>query len=198
MLCSFACSTDAKYWKYSTKLVLCNRTTKIILIWNSPNRIESSAFGLGGKNYFFPVGLRVYRLLNLKSYPNRSPSASINTCRSYATPDGVKTTPWILKIDCNGMGEDGIPKYCRGQMWSKLLISKIVSLIFQLISSNSNFKRYRKFEMTMNWDENQFIGNQVIIAHKDARFLKLYLESYRDNYHSDRWYVTNIEWIKIL
>jgi len=39
----------------------------------------------------------------------------------------------------------------------------------------------------MNWDEDQFIGNQVFIAHKDARFLKLYLESYRNNYHSDRW-----------
>ena len=40
----------------------------------------------------------------------------------------------------------------------------------------------------MNWDEDQFIGNQVIIAHKDARFLKLYIESYRNNYRSDEWY----------
>lgn len=46
--------------------------------------------------------------------------------------------------------------------------------------------KYRKFEFVINWDENQFMGTQVIIAHKDARFLPLWLESYRD-YRSDKW-----------
>ena len=25
--------------------------------------------------------------------------------------------------------------------------------------------KYRKFEITMNWDENQFLGNQVTLKH---------------------------------
>ncbi|XP_046640742.1 uncharacterized protein LOC124326129 [Daphnia pulicaria] len=48
--------------------------------------------------------------------------------------------------------------------------------------------KYRKFECVVNWDEDQFLGNQVFIAHKNSRFLALYLESYKDNYYPDRWY----------
>jgi Glycosyltransferase sugar-binding region containing DXD motif len=47
--------------------------------------------------------------------------------------------------------------------------------------------KYRKFECAINWDENQFIGSQTIIAHKNARFLALWLDSYR-NYRSEKWY----------
>lgn len=47
---------------------------------------------------------------------------------------------------------------------------------------------FRRYEMTLNWDENQYIGCQLLIAHKNARFLKLWLESYRGNYRKDRWY----------
>ena len=46
---------------------------------------------------------------------------------------------------------------------------------------------YRKYEIAINWDENDSIGTQVIIAHKDSRFLKLWLESYKDNYMADKW-----------
>jgi mannosyltransferase OCH1-like enzyme len=46
--------------------------------------------------------------------------------------------------------------------------------------------KYRKFECVLNWDENQFMGTQIIIAHKDARFLPLWLDSYRQ-YHPDEW-----------
>lgn len=47
--------------------------------------------------------------------------------------------------------------------------------------------KYRKYEMALGWDEGQFLGSQVIVAHKDARFLPLWLETYKDNYHSDLW-----------
>jgi hypothetical protein len=50
-----------------------------------------------------------------------------------------------------------------------------------------SLEKYRKFECVVNWDEDQFLGNQVFIAHKKARFLPLYLESYKDNYRSDEW-----------
>ena len=49
--------------------------------------------------------------------------------------------------------------------------------------------KYRKFELTIGWDENQFLGSQVILAHRDARFLPLWLETYRDNYRADLWYL---------
>jgi hypothetical protein len=41
--------------------------------------------------------------------------------------------------------------------------------------------------MTLNWDENQYLGSQILIGHKNSRFLKLYLESYR-NYDRNQWY----------
>ncbi|KAJ9587788.1 hypothetical protein L9F63_018771 [Diploptera punctata] len=47
--------------------------------------------------------------------------------------------------------------------------------------------RFRKYEIAIGWDENQCIGTQVIVANKDARFLPLWLESYRV-YHADKWY----------
>lgn len=49
-----------------------------------------------------------------------------------------------------------------------------------------NLDKYRKYELAVNWDKNQFLGSQVIIANKDARFLSLWLDTYHE-YHSDRW-----------
>ncbi|PSN31628.1 hypothetical protein C0J52_27551 [Blattella germanica] len=46
---------------------------------------------------------------------------------------------------------------------------------------------FRKFEMTVGVTDLGHMGTQVLIAHKDARFLKLWLESYR-NYVPDKWY----------
>lgn len=46
---------------------------------------------------------------------------------------------------------------------------------------------FRKFEMTLGWPEGQYLGTQVLVAHKDARFLRLWLETYRQ-YYPDRWY----------
>ncbi|GAB6024863.1 hypothetical protein CHUAL_009977 [Chamberlinius hualienensis] len=46
---------------------------------------------------------------------------------------------------------------------------------------------FRHYEMTIGWDEGQYLGTQVILAHKDARFLKLWMESYH-NYQGDKWY----------
>ena len=45
---------------------------------------------------------------------------------------------------------------------------------------------YRKYEIAMGWDEGEFIGSQVIIAHRKARFLPLWLDCYR-KYNPDSW-----------
>ena len=52
-----------------------------------------------------------------------------------------------------------------------------------------NLDKYRKYEFVLNWDEDQSLGTQVLIAHKDARFLKKWLECYRE-YFPDRWLVS--------
>lgn len=46
---------------------------------------------------------------------------------------------------------------------------------------------YRKFEMTLGWPPGQNLGTQLLIAHKNARFLKLWYNSYR-YYRRERWY----------
>lgn len=47
--------------------------------------------------------------------------------------------------------------------------------------------RFRKFEFTLNWDEGQYLGSQVLVGHKDARFLRLVLQTYKV-YNTNRWY----------
>ncbi|KAJ9599989.1 hypothetical protein L9F63_009699 [Diploptera punctata] len=39
---------------------------------------------------------------------------------------------------------------------------------------------FRRYEMTIGVTNGEYLGTQVLIAHKDARFLKLWLECYRD------------------
>lgn len=52
----------------------------------------------------------------------------------------------------------------------------------------ANLDKYRKYEIAIGWDQDQFLGSQVIIAHRDARFLPLWLDTYRE-YHADLWSV---------
>ena len=49
---------------------------------------------------------------------------------------------------------------------------------------------FRRFEMVVSLEkELKFImGNQVLIAHKNARFLKAHFDSYRTQYVRERWY----------
>ena len=50
-----------------------------------------------------------------------------------------------------------------------------------------NLNKFRHFELAIGWPEKQNIGSQVILAHKDARFLPLYFDQYR-NYRASSWY----------
>ena len=51
----------------------------------------------------------------------------------------------------------------------------------------NNLDKYRKYEMTLGWPKNETLGTMVLIANKNARFLKLWLDDYRD-YKKDIWY----------
>lgn len=46
---------------------------------------------------------------------------------------------------------------------------------------------FRKFEMTLGWQEGGGISNQVIIAHRNARFLYEWYDSYRE-YNKSSWF----------
>jgi hypothetical protein len=46
---------------------------------------------------------------------------------------------------------------------------------------------FRKYEMALGRDENGYIGTQILLAHREARFLRLWLETYKE-YHPDLWY----------
>lgn len=46
---------------------------------------------------------------------------------------------------------------------------------------------FRHFEMTLGWPPGQSLGTQVLVAHRNARFLQLWYQSYR-YYKPERWY----------
>ncbi|XP_015917631.1 uncharacterized protein [Parasteatoda tepidariorum] len=46
---------------------------------------------------------------------------------------------------------------------------------------------YRRFEMALGWPPDQNLGTQLLVAHKNARFLRLWFNSYR-YYRRERWY----------
>ncbi|XP_037509112.1 uncharacterized protein LOC119385802 [Rhipicephalus sanguineus] len=47
--------------------------------------------------------------------------------------------------------------------------------------------KYRRYETAIGWPPGQSIGNQIIVAHKQSEFLRLYYESYH-KYRPDLWY----------
>ncbi|CAN8005904.1 unnamed protein product [Ixodes hexagonus] len=46
---------------------------------------------------------------------------------------------------------------------------------------------YRKFEMAIGWTPGEYVGSQVLVAHKNARYLRLWYESYQ-LYRPELWY----------
>ncbi|XP_015794383.1 uncharacterized protein LOC107370941 [Tetranychus urticae] len=50
-----------------------------------------------------------------------------------------------------------------------------------------NLDPFRRFECSIGWPVNEYIGNQLIIAHKDSRFIKKWFDSYR-SYNGSSWY----------
>lgn len=50
-----------------------------------------------------------------------------------------------------------------------------------------SLNQFRKFEFTLNWDEDQFLGSQVLMGNRNARFLKFTMETYR-MYDTSKWY----------
>ncbi|XP_054268627.1 uncharacterized protein LOC128990320 [Macrosteles quadrilineatus] len=47
---------------------------------------------------------------------------------------------------------------------------------------------FRRYEIALGWFPGKDMGNQILVAHKDARFLRIWYESYKDNYDPSSWY----------
>lgn len=54
-----------------------------------------------------------------------------------------------------------------------------------IVRSLNDFRRY---EFTLGWRPGKLMQNQIILSHKNSRFLKLWYESYRNNYKPNSWY----------
>ncbi|CAG2178310.1 unnamed protein product [Oppiella nova] len=50
------------------------------------------------------------------------------------------------------------------------------------------FNEFLKYEMTIDFESQNTLGSQVLIGHKNARFLRLCYETFRD-YDPTKWYV---------
>ena len=50
--------------------------------------------------------------------------------------------------------------------------------------------RYRQFEMTVGFENmDKFImGSQLLVAHRNARLLRAWFDTYRSDYKKDEWY----------
>lgn len=81
-------------------------------------------------------------------------------------------------------------KYYHGGDVARLLVMMEFGGIY--LDSDSYIVRklddFRRYEMTLGWLPEKDMGNQVLLAHKDARFLRLWYESYRNNYVYNCWY----------
>jgi len=51
----------------------------------------------------------------------------------------------------------------------------------------NNLDKYRRFEFTLGWPDGEWIGNMLLMGHKDARFITQFIDTYK-NYRPDVWY----------
>ena len=47
--------------------------------------------------------------------------------------------------------------------------------------------KYRHFEYVLGWPDGEWIGNMMMMGHKDARFITQFLDTYK-NFRPDIWY----------
>ncbi|RWS25409.1 uncharacterized protein B4U80_07413 [Leptotrombidium deliense] len=90
------------------------------------------------------------------------------------------------------------PKFIFGQKLSSVFHASDVTRIKVLMDFGGIFvdndvfvvkslKPFLKFEFAIGWPMNDFLGTQVLVAHRSARFLKLWFDSYKD-YKPFEWY----------
>ena len=44
----------------------------------------------------------------------------------------------------------------------------------------NNLDKYRRFEFTLGWPDGEWIGNMLLMGHKDARFITQFIDTYKN------------------
>ena len=54
----------------------------------------------------------------------------------------------------------------------------------------NSLDKFRRYEMTVGFENmtEHVMGNQVLIAHRNARFLRICYDTYRTSYNRHKWY----------
>ena len=89
----------------------------------------------------------------------------------------------------------------RADFWRLMILMKYGGIYLDNdVYVISSLDHYRKFEMTVgmeNANSGVTIGNQVILAHRNARLLKAMFDTYRYDYQQNEWYY-NGGWLAFL
>ena len=46
----------------------------------------------------------------------------------------------------------------------------------------NSLNRYRRYEFALGWPAGEWLGNMLLIAHRDARFLAAMLDTYKETF----------------
>lgn len=136
-------------------------------------------------------------MVNIKSvYINHRPSQIIIHCDCH----NLTGKYWDMVKDIPGLSIQykSKPNYIFGKHLSSVYHSSDIARLQILMKYGGIFldsdvfvvkslHHYRKFEFVIGWPPNQYLGTQVLIAHKNARFLKFWYHSYK-YYQPTRWY----------
>ena len=70
-------------------------------------------------------------------------------------------------------------------IFSRLLVLKKYGGIYldNDIYVINNLDKYRRYEFTLGWPDGEWIGNMLLMGHKDARFITQFIDTYQ-NYRS--------------
>ena len=79
-------------------------------------------------------------------------------------------------------------------IFSRLLVLKKYGGIYldNDIYVINNLDKYRMYEFTLGWPDGEWIGNMLLMGHKDARFITQFIDTYK-NYRSVDTMVTLLE-----
>ncbi|XP_067123869.1 uncharacterized protein [Centruroides vittatus] len=136
-------------------------------------------------------------MINIKSvYINHKPSEIVIHCDCH----NLTGKYWDMVKDIPGLRVQykKIPTYIFGKRLSSVYHSSDIARLQILMKYGGVFldsdvyvvkslHYYRRFEFALGWPPKQFLGTQVLIAHRNSRFLKLWYQSYK-YYRPTRWY----------
>jgi mannosyltransferase OCH1-like enzyme len=112
----------------------------------------------------------------------------------------IKSKPTVFGQEL--LGEFlGTVYYHRSDVWRLMILMNYGGIFLDNdVYVVNSLNKYRKFEMTLSFenedDSMSAIGNQVLLAHKNARLLRAHFDFYRRDYNKISWFY-NAGWFLI-